>query len=77
METKAFHGTDIVKIADAPPPDTAPLVVGDECWLTSDTSELPPMMVMECDDENVVCGLPTGEEWTMPRVCVRRTVIGL
>lgn len=61
---------DLVFVAPAPPPDTTPLAVGDWCALNSGS---PPLLVVDIEGKDaVIVSLPSGEEATFPRACVRR-----
>ena len=64
-----FSGSDLRKVADAPPPDAVPLQVGDWCKLNSGS---PDLLVLDADAENVTVGIAGGKETTIPRACVRR-----
>jgi uncharacterized protein YodC (DUF2158 family) len=69
-----FRESDLVLIADAPPPDSPELAVGDECELISGG---PVMTVRIATPDNVVCSYWIGEETaisTFVRDVVRRVL---
>lgn len=66
-----FREEDLVIIAEAPPPDYPPLVVGDYCWFISGS---PRLLVVEANGDDLVVSWANGEkEGDTHRCCVRKT----
>lgn len=72
MKTQSFKAGDLRLVAQAPPPDDPPLMMGDVCTLNSGS---PPLLVVDLDGDDLVvswrcdCGVT---ESKLPRACVRR-----
>ena len=77
FQRRTFRADELVDLGQ-PPPDVAPLLVGDWCTMNSGS---PPLLVVEAEAETVVVAYkkPSGdiEEYSFPRECVRRTVAGV
>jgi uncharacterized protein YodC (DUF2158 family) len=67
-----FRVSDLVVVADAPPPDNPSLRIGDRCRLNSGG---PLMTVVDVDGGHVTASWRDGEavlEWRWHRATVRR-----
>jgi uncharacterized protein YodC (DUF2158 family) len=65
-----FSLSDLVKVGDAPPPDSPPLIMGEFCQLISGG---PDMLIVDIDGDALTVSWNEGEDThTFSRATVRR-----